>query len=502
MIDTDSEDDDIPLASIVKATSKPQPKRKPSKEEDEENVKVKTKKKAKTTSTIVTKDQWQPHLDGRNPTLQEIQDMMKAMSATTSLLEKKETLRKFPHCVKALLYSNHPFWQFGVTGKGITSAFGHKKFDEMLSLSKPSRDIFHLLDQLRDRTVTGHAALGTACRFVTENKRYEQVILCLIDKDLKMRCKTPIINAVFEELIPTWSVALAYAYEQATEVDFLKGMWYASRKYDGCRVIMVVSEDSVECRFREGDRILVTGEMEEKAKELGLPVGVYDGEACQIDPVTGKEDFQGIVSAIRKEVGTLKNCTFMFWDMLTPEEFSECTSKRVYSERFGELCLILNARPGAKKWFRIAEQTLVKDPAHLLKMTDDATAKGYEGLMIRKDVGYEGKRTKNLLKLKKFIDGEYKVVRTENSKQRHVIDGKDTECDMLANVVIVHEGFEVGVGSGFDREERLLYAKHPEKIVGCWIAIKHFGESTNKKGGKSLRFPSFYFNYGKQKRNI
>jgi ATP-dependent DNA ligase len=33
-----------------------------------------------------------------------------------------------------------------------------------------------------------------------------------------------------------------------------------------------------------------------------------------------------------------------------------------------------------------------------------------KGVMLRKDVGYEGKRSKNLLKVKKFFDAEYTVV--------------------------------------------------------------------------------------------
>ena len=35
----------------------------------------------------------------------------------------------------------------------------------------------------------------------------------------------------------------------------------------------------------------------------------------------------------------------------------------------------------------------------------------WEGFMVRKDVAYEGKRSKNLQKVKKFYDAEYEVVR-------------------------------------------------------------------------------------------
>ena len=36
--------------------------------------------------------------------------------------------------------------------------------------------------------------------------------------------------------------------------------------------------------------------------------------------------------------------------------------------------------------------------------------RGWEGFMLRKNVGYEGKRSKNLVKVKKFHDAEYEVL--------------------------------------------------------------------------------------------
>ena len=44
--------------------------------------------------------------------------------------------------------------------------------------------------------------------------------------------------------------------------------------------------------------------------------------------------------------------------------------------------------------------------------------------MLRKDVSYEGKRTKNLLKVKKFYDAEYTVVDFDNDDHEVVRDGK------------------------------------------------------------------------------
>ena len=44
--------------------------------------------------------------------------------------------------------------------------------------------------------------------------------------------------------------------------------------------------------------------------------------------------------------------------------------------------------------------------------------------MVRKDVSYEGKRSKNLQKVKKFYDAEYKVIDFDVDDHEVVRDGK------------------------------------------------------------------------------
>jgi len=45
------------------------------------------------------------------------------------------------------------------------------------------------------------------------------------------------------------------------------------------------------------------------------------------------------------------------------------------------------------------------------------------------------------------------------------------------------------VGSGFSQEQRRLYYKHPEQIIGKTVTVQYFEESQNQDGGYSLRFP-------------
>ena len=108
--------------------------------------------------------------------------------------------------------------------------------------------------------------------------------------------------------------------------------------------------------------------------------------------------------------------------------------------------------------------------------------------MIRKDVPYEGKRSKNLLKVKSFYDAEYEVLGWDIDNHEVVRDGKSESMTMLSQVWINHKGYIVKVGSGFSQEQRIKYMK--SDIIGKTITVQYFEETNNDKGGISLRFPT------------
>jgi len=151
---------------------------------------------------------------------------------------------------------------------------------------------------------------------------------------------------------------------------------------------------------------------------------------------------------------------------------------------------------------KILKQTLVEDLDHFNELLDEARAKNWEGLMIRRDVPYEGKRTNDLLKVKDFLDDEFEVIDYETGPMRMVENGKQVERTVLTNVIINYKGNRVGVGSGFSKEERIHFAKHPEDIVGHMITVKYFEETTNQSGKASMRFPTVKHIYGREGRTV
>ena len=137
---------------------------------------------------------------------------------------------------------------------------------------------------------------------------------------------------------------------------------------------------------------------------------------------------------------------------------------------------------------RFTDQTLITGEDHFEYWRNIECKDNWEGLMLRKNCGYEGKRTKNLVKVKKFHDAEYEVLGWDNDTHEVVRDGKSESMTMLAQVWIEHKGHIVKVGSGFTQEQRLEYMDG--SILGKVITVQYFEETKNDKGGISLRFPT------------
>jgi DNA ligase-1 len=142
---------------------------------------------------------------------------------------------------------------------------------------------------------------------------------------------------------------------------------------------------------------------------------------------------------------------------------------------------------------------LVHNDEHFAEWVKEAADSFWEGVMLRADQPYKGKRSKDLLKVKKFFDDEYEVVDTEMGPFRYVLNGKEHEENMLSCVMIKHKDHIVRVGSGFSIEQRQEFYQNPDRVLGQIITVQYFEETKNQDGGISLRFPTFKILHGKKR---
>ena len=413
---------------------------------------------------------------------QEVVQFIEEMKATSSTNDKKVILQKYdtPNLRKLFEYVYSPFKQYYVTSDNL-------KKRQDLNLDN-DYELFDLLDDLNARLITGHNAIQVVNGFIAKNQEFSEVIYDVIDRNLKTRATTTLINSVLPGTVPTFDVALAEKFDgNEKKVNFDSGEWWASRKLDGVRCITVIDEHG-EPKFysRAGNEFLTLSVLAQDIKKLGLRNKVLDGEVCVLKE-GGLEDFQGVIKEIGKKNHTIQMPKYYIFDFLEASEFWNQSGDVSLSARL----IILNALVTDLTYAEPLPQFQIKSVEEFEKIAADATEMGYEGVMMRKDIGYEGKRSKNLLKVKKMHDAEYVVVGLDSDVNRIIDMGTEVEEVMLKAVIIEHKGNTVRVGSGFNIEQRRYYHENPNEIIGKTITVQFFEETTDQHGEHSLRFPVF-----------
>ena len=415
----------------------------------------------------------------------ELQNFIDDMRATSSSTDKIAIISRsstFIH--KVLEYTYNPFKQYYTTSKTCKKNSDKCYYD--------GRDLypFELLDSLSDRKFTGHEAIALVNGWVA-NTAYGELLYRIIDKNLDIRAGDKVINKAVPGLIPTFSVALAQEYKGKCDWN---DSWYASRKLDGVRCLAVTDfEGKCTLYSRMGKELTTLNKVKEAIEATNIVNTVFDGEICLVDE-NGDEDFQGVMKQLRRKDHQIENPVFMIFDMIHKPDFDKQKGDLVLSERLRTLRGWFNGRNIIDNTLRYCQQYEITDDKHFETWSKLSSDNKWEGFMVRKDVGYEGKRSKNLQKVKKFYDAEYKVIDFDIDNHEVVRDGKSETLKMLSQVWIEHKGHRVKVGSGWTQEQRLQYMDG--SIVGKTITVQYFEETHNDKGGISLRFPTVKIVHG------
>jgi len=407
------------------------------------------------------------------------------MKSTSSLLKKKEIIESIKgdeFITKVLHYTYNTFLKFNVTSKNCKKNTGLFKYNT-------HKDIFSLLDGLNNRTFTGHDAIAQVNGFVINHIQYRDLIYSIIDRNLEIRASESVINKVIPNLIPTFDVALATKYEPKF-CDFENEEWVGSRKLDGVRCIIRKENNNIKAYSRQGNELTTIQRVLDDVSTIPGDF-VLDGEICLMDN-DGNEHFQGLMKQIKRKNHSIKNPKYVIFDYLTLEEFDTKVGTTNLEERYTNIqgCDLTETNT-----LSLLEQHPIESNEQLSEMIADAEEKGYEGVMLRKNSGYEGKRSKNLLKCKKFFDAEYVVQSVDFETHRIIREGKEVLMPMLAQAYIMHKGNEVAVGSGWSQEQRIRYEAKPQDLIGKTITVQYFEESKNKNGELSLRFPTVKYVY-------
>ena len=417
--------------------------------------------------------------------------MVIEVNSTNKTNEKKIILAKYDDLQKVLLYVYDDNKVFSITSKNyLKFEKNKKKIKKNINIK---HDLFSLLDHLIDRKITGDTALLHLYHYINDNIEYKEYILNIIDKTLKIRLNTSIINKIFPKLISVFQPVLANKYDPK-RLEKSKNDWYISRKLDGVRCLILIEPKKKSVKFfsrtgKEFHTLLIL--KNEILQNIGLfnEAVVLDGEVVSM--TNGIEDFTNLMKEIKKKNHIMEYPKYFIFDMLKKEDFFNLKSEEIYSERLKKL----------KKiniyfvFLEVLEQNKYTDD-DFLKLIEKSEKNNWEGLMLREDVKYEGKRTNSLLKYKKMHDEEYKVIDIIKGPWREISKETKLENTIETMVAVIIDYKDTKVGSGFSLEERKHFYKNPETIIGKIITVQYF-----EKTKDSLRFPIFKYLHGNE-RNI
>ncbi len=411
--------------------------------------------------------------------MEEIIKLFRQIQETSSLNEKKAIISEnkdnelFKRCLRFLLDGNI------ITG--ISNAKMSKSVGNDFVLTNDSWE--DIMNYLQVHNSGKDEDILYVQRFImNQPEEYKIFYEQMITKTFRLGADAKLVNKCIPGLIHTFDVMLGTPIDKVK----LKGNeWISiSRKLNGTRCAFVGNK----CMTRQGKEYKGLDHIINDLHRLGLKNCFVDGELLykNIEGLSDSEAFQkgtGIAMSKDNDKSDLK---FVIFDVFPLEEFWSGKSKELYYERKQTLLEIKEDI----ELFGDAENVEVvqlcyegSDHSEIWKWLDYAEEHDWEGIMINLDTPYECKRTKNLLKVKRFFSCDIKCTGIEEGSGRN----KGT----LGSLVCDYKGFPVNVGSGFSDDDRKHFWKHPEDVIGHIISVKYKEETKNKDGGISIQFPVF-----------
>ena len=315
--------------------------------------------------------------------------------------------------------------------------------------------------------------------FLEGHKEYREFYEQMITKSFRLGADSKVVNSVIPGLIPTWEVMLGTSIEHCK---LPENTWFSlSQKLNGNR-----------CTYYNGDFYTrqnkkYIGLNHIKADIEKIPNAkdyVFDGELIykNNEGLSDSSAFQKGTGIANNKSESKEELKLVLFDVLPKEEFDNKISKDTYKIRKKHL---LDLKQYETENIEIVQMFYEgTDQSEIWKWLDYCEQHDMEGCMLNLDTPYECKRTKSLMKIKKFYDFDLQIVGYE--------EGTGRNKGRLGAFVVNYKGNQVKVGSGYNDEERVNFWNKRDKYIGRVITVKYKEISKDKKTGlESLQFPVY-----------
>lgn len=381
---------------------------------------------------------------------------------------------------------------YGVTSHGL-SIVGSGK----LTVDTSYYRFRSLLLRLANRELTGNRALEQVsdciASFVQEDQK---LLMCILDRNLAVGVTLDGWRKATGRMAVKFEVPLAVHLDKTKGVDPLDGTYYASHKLDGVRLVAMADMDSGKVKFlsRSGKEYHTLSNLEGPVLKVlrgRKGVWVLDGECCHIKE-DGSEDFQGIMKQVTRKDYSIPDPRYCVFDLVGLDVFEGRERGPVFSERYKDMLSLPK-----DDHIVILEQERVTSEDTFHAWEKKVATNDWEGFMLRKDTFFRRGRSKDLLKVKPYMDAEFTVVGIVEGKQVFAVPGKGNQEFAGVKYLVIEpwSGEQVHVGSGLTKEQRIAWLEYPERIVGKTVTVKFLEETVDQDGKRSLRHPTLKYVY-------
>ena len=404
----------------------------------------------------------------------EVIKLFKQIQETSSLNDKKTIIiankdnELFKKCLRFLLDGNI------ITGLSLKKI--KKKVFQSEYILSTFEDVMKYLEQ--NNTGTDYD-ISIIQAFLDEHKEDREFYEQMITKSFRLGADSKVINTCIPNLIPTWEVMLGTSIEHCK---IPEETWFSlSQKLNGNRCTYYNGEFYT----RQGKLYTGLGHIKTDLEHLSnAKKFVFDGELIykNYEGLTDSEAFQKGTGIANSKSDSKTELKLVLFDVLPRDEFDKGVSIDTYKVRRQLLNKLRELETENLEVVTMFYEGT--DQSEIWKWLDYCEEHDMEGCMVNLDTPYECKRTKSLMKVKKFYDFDLQIVGCEEGTGRN--KGK------LGAFVVDYKGNHVKVGSGYNAEERLSFWNNREEYIGRTITVKYKEISRDKKTGlESLQFPVY-----------
>jgi DNA ligase-1 len=414
----------------------------------------------------------------------EVAKIVKQLENTSSSNDKIAIIKQhsdnevFKNVLKYTYDSN---LNYGFSESNLRKLLDNTKSEDILE--NTWQNGFDMLDILATSNINDALRRNVITFLWCQLSEVRELFIRILTKDLRCNISSKTINKAIPKLITEWEVQQGYPLEK---VKLKNEEWIAlSLKLNGIRSTYFKGQfKSRQNKIMHGfDHIASDIAKLEKYSDY-----VFDGELIRknVDDIPDNENFRLTTSIVNSDAEDKSEIQLVIFDMLPTHEFISGQSSKTFKDRLVEIQEVKHIidKIGLENIDIAPTYYTGRDHSKINEVLDAIHNAGMEGAMLLRDMPYKCKRHNGVLKCKKFMDVDLKVVGYEEGSGKH--SGK------LGSLIVEYKNNTVNVGSGFTDAQREEYWNNREQLIGKIVAVKYKEETMDKKTKlPSLQFPTF-----------